>query len=182
MRKPSSAAEPTLLGSPGPEVPAVAGADRAVSDWLAASLDNPAKAHREWDSGVALLRTGLTFDAIRIPAPVIHAAAASEDPDTVSAFLADNLNQGAVIHDAYTVGVSYYALVPAGTHANWRTSGTPCLPPGTWLGVPHPSRTARPGPYWALPPHSPGDLCTPLALVTLIAVGHIQLHQLSMPS
>ncbi|PKV77020.1 hypothetical protein [Streptomyces sp. TLI_146] len=154
---------------------------RAITDWLAASHDAPAQAHREFDAGIALLRTGTRFEAIRLPAPVVHAAAGSEDPDTVAAFLATALPSGAVIHDAYGVGVWYYALVPPGTYTAWRTPGVECLRPGTWLGVPRVERTARPGPYWALPPRAVGSLCAAQAVAGLVALGQHRLRQTPTP-
>uniref|UniRef100_UPI002F91484D hypothetical protein n=1 Tax=Streptomyces melanogenes TaxID=67326 RepID=UPI002F91484D len=148
---------------------------RAITDWLAASHDTPAQARREFDTGIALLRTGTRFEAIRLPAPIVHAAAGGEDPDAVAAFLAKVLPGGAVIHDAYGVGVWYYALVPPGTHTHWRTPGAECLRPGTWLGVPRLDLTARPGPHWALPPRAVGSLCTAQAVADLVALGQNRL-------
>ncbi|MFI1104653.1 hypothetical protein [Streptomyces melanogenes] len=151
---------------------------RAVTDWLASAHDVPAQARREFDVGIALVPTGEKFDAIRLPAPIVHAAASSEDPDAVAAFLAEALpGGGAVIHDAYGVGVWYYALVPPGTYANWRAPGGECLRPGTWLGVPRPDLTARPGPYWALPPHTAGSVCAAKAVADLVILGQNRLHQ-----
>ncbi|MEU1075196.1 MULTISPECIES: hypothetical protein [unclassified Streptomyces] len=140
---------------------------RAVTEWLASAHPVPAQARREFDVGIALVPTGVRFDAVRLPAAVVHAAAGSEDPDAVAAFLARALGDGAVIHDAYGVGVWYYALVPPGTHSHWQVPGAECLGPGTWLGVPRPDLTARPGPHWALPPGAVGTVCTVDAVTDL---------------
>ncbi|MFD9483326.1 hypothetical protein ACFWBX_04860 [Streptomyces sp. NPDC059991] len=144
---------------------------RAVTDWLASAHHVPAQARREFDVGIALVPTGEKFDAIRLPAPVVHAAAGSQDPDAVASFLAEVLKDGAVIHDAYGVGVWYYALVPPGTHTHWQVTGVECLRPGTWLGVPRVDLTARPGPHWALPPRTVGIVCTAHAVADLVALG-----------
>lgn len=152
-------------------------AARAVTEWLASAHDVPAQARREFDVGVALVPTGTRFDAIRLPADVVHAAARSEDPDAVAVFLARILEDGAVIHDAYGVGVWYYALVPPGTYADWRVPGAECLRPGTWLGVPRPDLTARPGPHWTLPPGAVGSVCSARAVADLVALGQAGLRE-----
>ncbi|WP_371652603.1 MULTISPECIES: hypothetical protein [unclassified Streptomyces] len=153
----------------------------AITDWLASAHDAPAQARREFDVGIALVPTGEKFDAIRLSAPVVHAAAGSEDPDAVAAYLAQTLANGAVIHDAYGVGVWYYALVPPGTHAHWQVPGVECLRPGTWLGVPRVDLTARPGPYWALPPSAVGSVCAARAVADLVALGQTRLRQVPSP-
>ncbi|MFC0843312.1 hypothetical protein ACFH04_06115 [Streptomyces noboritoensis] len=150
---------------------------RAITDWLASAHDVPAQARREFDVGIALVPTGAKFDAIRLPAPIVHAAAGNEDPDAVAVFLAETLPGGAVIHDAYGVGVWYYALVPPGTYTDWQVPDVECLRPGTWLGVPRLNLTARPGPYWALPPRTVGSLCTADAVADLVALSQNRLRQ-----
>ncbi|WP_329402326.1 hypothetical protein [Streptomyces melanogenes] len=153
-------------------------AARTVTDWLASAHPVPAQARREFDAGIALVPTGEKFDAIRLPAPIVHAAARNEDPDAVAAFLARALPGGAVIHDAYDIGVWYYALVPAGTYADWRVPGVECLRPGTWLGVPRVDLTAPPGPHWALPPDAVGSTCSARAVADLVEVGQARLRQM----
>ncbi|PKV83399.1 hypothetical protein [Streptomyces sp. TLI_146] len=101
-------------------------ASKAITDWLASAHRLPSQARREFDVGIVLLPTGEKFDAIRLPAEVVHAAAGGDAPEAVGAFLAETLENGAVIHDAYGVGVCYYALVPPGTGDNWRTGRTGC--------------------------------------------------------
>ncbi|MEU4348321.1 hypothetical protein [Streptomyces sp. NPDC023838] len=154
---------------------------RAITNWLATAHDVPAQARREFDVGIALMPVGEKFDVIRLPAPVVHAAAGGEDPDVVGSFLAEVLEDGAVIHDAYGVGVWYYALVPPGTHAVWRVPRVECLRPGTWLGVPRVDLTARPGPYWALPPSAVGCVCAARAVADLVALGQRRLRQSPAP-
>ncbi|GGP85876.1 hypothetical protein [Streptomyces melanogenes] len=154
---------------------------RAITDWLASAHHVPAQARREFDVGIALVPTGDKFDAIRLPAPIVHAAAGNENPDAVAAFLAKTLPGGAVIHDAYGIGVWYYALVPPGTHTHWRTPDIECLRPGTWLGVPRLDLTTRPGPHWALPPHAVGSLCPAEAVADLVALGQDRLRQTPNP-
>ncbi|GGP59409.1 hypothetical protein [Streptomyces melanogenes] len=153
-------------------------ATRTVTDWLASAHPAPAQAQREFAVGIALVPTGEKFDAIRLPAPVVHAAARAETPDAVATFLAEALPGGAVIHDAYGIGVWYYALVPPGTYANWQAPDVECLRPGTWLGVPRVDLTAPPGPHWARPPDAVGSMCSAHAAADLVEVGQARLHQM----
>ncbi|PKV88681.1 DUF6415 family natural product biosynthesis protein [Streptomyces sp. TLI_146] len=123
--------------------------DTRVAHWLASALDTPSTAWLEWErGGAALLPTGKAFDAVRISAAIIHAAAQSGSPDAVGPYL-DRIVDGPVIHDAYGAGLSYYALVPPGTI----------------------HRTTRPGVYWLLPPRGVGHLCAPAGLGQLIHLG-----------
>ncbi|MEU5432958.1 hypothetical protein AB0G73_06215 [Streptomyces sp. NPDC020719] len=147
----------------------------AITNWLASAHDTPTRARREFDVGIALVPTGTKFDAIRLPAPVVHAAAGSSAPEAVVAFLAEGLKVGAVIHDAYGVGVWYYALVPPGTYDHWRVPGVECLAPGTWLGVPRLDFLPRPGPHWALPPRAVGSVCDARAVAALVLRGRDRL-------
>lgn len=125
--------------------------------------------------------TGEKFDVIRLPAPVVHAAAGGEDPDAVGSFLAEVLEGGAVIHDAYGGGVSYYALVPPSTYADRRVPHVECLRPGTRFGAPRLDLIARPGPYWALPPSAVGSVCAARAVADLAALGQARLSQVPAP-
>ncbi|GGP86019.1 hypothetical protein [Streptomyces melanogenes] len=153
----------------------------AITNWLASAHATPAQARREFNVGIALLRTGDVFDAIRLPASVVHSAAGSSAPEAVVAFLAKGLRVGAVIHDAYGVGVWYYALVPPGTYDHWRVPGVECLAPGTWLGVPRLDLLSRPGPYWALPPHAVGSVCDAHAVAALVLRGRDRLDVVPGP-
>ncbi|WP_331748214.1 hypothetical protein [Streptomyces sp. NBC_00648] len=153
----------------------------AITNWLASAHHVPAQARREFDVGIALVPTGEKFDAIRLPSPVVHAAAGSQDPDAVAAYLTEALKNGAVIHDAYGIGVWYYALVPPGTHTHWQVPDVECLRPGTWLGVPRLDLTARPGPHWTLPPTTVGSVCTAQAVADLVALGQNRLRQTPTP-
>ncbi|MEV6548960.1 DUF6415 family natural product biosynthesis protein [Streptomyces sp. NPDC051597] len=142
-----------------------------IAQWLASALDTPSKAWLGWErGGTAMPPTGRAFDAVRISAEIIHAVAQSGHPDVVRPCL-DRLVDGPVIHDAYGVGVSYYVLVPVGARIEHTGTDAPVLAHGTYVGVPDVHRTARPGPYWLLPPRGVGDLCTPTGVGRLIRLG-----------
>jgi hypothetical protein len=137
--------------------------DRFITEWLArAHRTSPETAHTEWRTqGVALLRLGHQFSAVRIPQRLVHAAIGSTDMTEIAETLAARL-QGPVIRDSLAVGVPYYALIQAHAGLVWDGGeDTPCLGDGTHLGVPHLSQISPPGTYWLVPPRFDGDLCRP---------------------
>ena len=148
--------------------------DQAVEDWLRAAAHDITKARDEWRTmGVALLRCGGIFAAVGIPAELVHAAAGSDEPDAVDAFLRDALHGGPVFTGAYWR--TYYALVPASTARHWRCREAECHGVGSYIGVPRPGRTrgevARWHSYWCVPMDSPGELCEPDVVAELVAAG-----------
>lgn len=122
-----------------------------------------------------MLPLGGLFDAVRLPAEVVHAAAASEDHENVAAYLAEVLD-GPVIHDPCTW---YYALVPPQTTATWRSPFARCIGRGSWVGVPPTDRCAplRFGPYWIVSMAHAGDLCSAVSVTKLIRIGHARLTE-----
>lgn len=84
-----------------------------VTEWLLQAADDPARARAEWQTmDVALLRCGVHFTAIRVPAAVVFAAARSEDRARADEYLAAALHGGPVFVDRQSG--RYYCLVPAG--------------------------------------------------------------------
>ncbi|MEW2066620.1 hypothetical protein [Streptomyces sp. NPDC007346] len=144
-----------------------------VENWLLRAAPDKVTARREWEERLfTVLPCGAWFDAVRIPARLVEAAAQSDDPDRVGAYLAAAVVGAPVIHDRYSGW--YYALVPAGTARWWHTDGITCLGVGAVLGVPHPGVTAeRRGSRvcWAVPMGSAGDLCAPPAVSQVVALG-----------
>lgn len=124
---------------------------------------------------MALLRCGGRFTAICIPGAVVHAAAGTDAPARVDAFLAEALDGGPVF--AASGLDRYYALVGASAVRNWDVSGTECLPCGCLLGVPAVSLTEyEPGvPYWSVPIDSHGDVCLAASLADMVAYGRDRL-------
>ncbi|GHF13630.1 hypothetical protein GCM10014715_81520 [Streptomyces spiralis] len=171
---------------PRPGVRVHTAADRrlAVEHWLLAAHPEPKQARAEWaEHGVALLRLGTLFSAVRIPGRLIQAVAATTDPRELDTFLEDALDGGPVISDPG--GNRYYALVPASVPRTWRaavddwsTQNVEVLGCGTYLGVPRVDAVEyRPlGTYWSVPMPSAAVLCPPLTVARLIAAA---VHQLA---
>ncbi len=144
----------------------------AVGHWLLTATNDRRQARVEWEtSGIALLRCGSIFSAVRIPAVVVHAAAGTEDAQAVDAYLSDALQGGPVFSDSCSQ--VYYALVPASTARRWDVPETECLGVNCYLGVPSPERTS-PAAYrshWSVPMDGPGALCTPDSVSQMVLYG-----------
>ncbi|MGW0495166.1 hypothetical protein ACWD0Z_06935 [Streptomyces sp. NPDC003007] len=110
-----------------------------------------------------MIPLGHSFDAVRIPADVVHAATGSTDRSVVEARLAQCLNDGPVIHDPGFA--RYYALVPPGTADEWPSPVVECLGEGTYLGVPRVDRIdleeETQALYWSVVISRVGVLCKP---------------------
>ncbi|MFI7019858.1 hypothetical protein [Streptomyces sp. NPDC050164] len=147
-----------------------------ISGWLASGHPSPSTARREWDSaaGLAMIPLGHSFDAVRIPANVVHAATGSTDPSVVEARLAQYLNDGPVIHDPGFA--RYYVLVPPGTVYEWPSPVVECLGEATtYLGVPRVDRIGldeeTQASYWSVVIPRPGVLCKAADVVALVMAG-----------
>ncbi|MEV4972202.1 hypothetical protein [Streptomyces scopuliridis] len=149
--------------------------ESAIARWLTSSSRAPAVAHEAWqDRRPAMLRTGGSYDAVRMPLTLVHAAAESSAPDVVAGVLAEVLDGPVICHP----GAWYYALVPPGTCETWRSSEALVRGRGAWLGIPRPDHT-KPTPvtpYWAVPVKQTGKLCTPEAVAELLRVGRTRLE------
>ncbi|MGW1675566.1 hypothetical protein [Streptomyces sp. NPDC002324] len=147
----------------------------AAATWLlAAALDQNAFTAWGEPDGIALLRCGGIFGAVRLSADLVRAAADTENTKKINAFLAEALD-GPVFMDQYAR--SYYVLVPVSTgkRPEWPASGRlrdAKFLGRTWIvGVPRldataPSRTRR---YWCVPMDGPGALADPAAVSKLAA-------------
>ncbi|WP_433917049.1 hypothetical protein [Streptomyces sp. NBC_01744] len=152
----------------------------AVSHWLLAAAQDMKEARKEWAvAGIALLRCGGIFSAIRVPAEVVHAAAGTDELHQVNAYLSAALMGGPVFVDV--ASRRYYVLVPASAaHQDvWKSRLVPeveCLGSGCFLGVPSPNATApsEARSYWCVPMDSPGELCVPQAVSQLVMAGRYQ--------
>ncbi|MFJ4870037.1 hypothetical protein [Streptomyces sp. NPDC088757] len=144
-----------------------------AATWLLVAAKDAREARHEWATyGVALLRCGSLFSAVRMPAELVHAAVGTDERADVATFLEAVLEGGPVIHDAG--GRQFYALTPASTARYWRTAGTECLGTDSFLGVPATDVT-EPDPrcsaYWVVPMNGPGALCVPGAVARLVGIG-----------
>lgn len=166
----------------GPQADVTSRAERqlAVSHWLLAAAQDMNEARKEWAvGGIALLRCGGIFSAIRVPAEVVHAAAGTDELHQVNAYLSAALMGGPVFVDV--ASRRYYALVPgsAARQDAWKSRLVPeaeCLGSGCFLGVPTPGATApsEARSYWCVPMDSPGELCAPQAVSQLVMTGRYQ--------
>ncbi|MEV0185153.1 hypothetical protein AB0I54_38615 [Streptomyces sp. NPDC050625] len=170
------------------------GADRrlATQHWLLSTL--PAfrreRARMEWqEHGVTLLPLGTLFAAVRLPGPLVQAAAASTTPADIDAVLGEALQGAPVICDRYRS--RYYILVPASLPRrwqqaveDWRAADVAVFGKATHLGVPRLDADRERmdlESYWSVPMDSPAMLCAPLLVARLIAAGHQLLAQTAEP-
>lgn len=132
----------------------------AVEHWLLVAAPDISQARWEWGRGdLTFLRCGAMFTALRIPGDTARAAAGTDDPGEVDAYLAGVLEGGPVI--AAHGLTRYWALVPPSKVRNrWRPVAE-CVVPRTMLGVPPVDRTTYEGgaSYWSVPIDTPGELC-----------------------
>ncbi|GGV13508.1 hypothetical protein [Streptomyces spectabilis] len=138
---------------------------RAVSQWLAEADPRPGKVWAEWEKhGIALLPLGRRFDAIRVPAERIHAAADSDKPEVVATVLHAWID-GPVFRDFRSSMGPYYVLISTG--ADW-DGPDERLTTDTYLGVPRPGHSTMLSRWVVLPSH-PGALCDTRHVQTLLA-------------
>jgi hypothetical protein len=161
-----------------PGVVVHSGRDRqaAAASWLLLAAPDQRKALVEWErEGLTLLRCGGLFSAVRIPASIFHAAAGTEDPRELTAFLREALD-GPVFFDRS--GLHFYALTPHSTARLWKVADSECLGADFFLGVPATSVTA-PDPrfraWWAVPMDGPAALCFPATVAGLVQYGRSRL-------
>ncbi|MEH0419445.1 hypothetical protein [Streptomyces sp. B21-083] len=151
----------------------------AVGTWLLAAVKE-ARAAWEQRNGIALLRCGGLFGAVRLSTDLVCAAAATENTAEVDDFLAEALHGAPVFMDQFAQ--SYYVLVPVSTgqRREWKTS--PLAPKAeflgsnTFLGVPRPDATEPEGvrSYWCVSMDGPGALAVPDVVSQLVAVGRFR--------
>lgn len=149
--------------------------ERAIAEWLAGALPDPATAYTAWaDTKVALLPLGGAFAAVRIDAAVIHAAVSSTDPAIVSGVLGEALD-GPVIHDP--VSCRYYPLIADPAPTEWEPpAGSALVGQGSYMGVPRLDQTTpRRDTYWSVPPAAPHAVCDLGRVIALILEGQERL-------
>jgi hypothetical protein len=142
----------------------------AISRWLMSTTRHREIAEEDWAAGrPAILRTGVLYDAVRMPQELVHAAVGSTVPGVVSGGLAEVIDGPVVCHP----GQWFYALVPLGTCEVWRSAVAVARGRGGWLGIPGVDRTVPTSvaPYWAVPVEQIGGLCPSAAVTELLRVG-----------
>ncbi|MFE5771457.1 hypothetical protein ACFQ7O_24190 [Streptomyces sp. NPDC056485] len=154
---------------------------RIFSDWLASSHSKPEEARADWrENGVTLMPIGRSFEAVRLPERLVRAALGTEEHSFAHTdFGLEESLGGPIIHDGH--GRNYYAIVPAGTAAEWRSQvpGVECLTNGTYFGVPATDileyNAAHPV-YWATLGGS-SRFCEPASVSLLVRVGAARLAE-----
>lgn len=147
---------------------------RSPADWLAAADPNPHGVKEGWLNdvgGIALVRLGTLFDAVRVPENLVHLVTGSDKPEAVRERLTTYLPGGAVLR-APSPGC-YYCLVEPGTTTWWPSPAAECLGDGAYLGVPHPDRSTPNvvDSYWISPLSRPGGVCSAGSVLSLVAAG-----------
>jgi hypothetical protein len=145
----------------------------AVSHWLLTAAPDIRRAQDEWLAhGVALLRCGGIFAAVRLAGELVRAAARCAGQEDVDAFLRQAVDGPVFRHCR---GDRYYALVPSSTRwPSHRYPGTDLLGRDTYVGVPPVTATDAADHlacYWSVPMDSLGVLCDPVDVAGLAAVG-----------
>ncbi|MFE5596686.1 hypothetical protein [Streptomyces sp. NPDC056549] len=146
--------------------------EAAAETWLLLAAADKRQAREEWKTyGVALLRCGGLFSAVRIPAAIVHAAAGTTEREGLVAFLTEALD-GPVFFDGS--GQHFYALTPHSAARFWKVPDTECLGSDFYLGVPATSVT-EPDPccaaWWVVPMDGPAALNTPANVALLVQAG-----------
>lgn len=93
----------------GPSVATATDRRLDAENWLLSAALDRARARTDWaEQGVALLRCDGPFNAVKICADLVHAAAGTDVPSKVDAYLAQALHGGPVFYDL--IGCEYYVL------------------------------------------------------------------------
>ncbi|MFF3158494.1 hypothetical protein [Streptomyces sp. NPDC057910] len=151
----------------------------SISDWLAASLNTPGNAHRQWaETTVAGLALGRRFAAVRLADQLVYAVAVSSPAMTTASTVLGALG-GPIIHAPHSR--RFYALVPASPPGHVLGPHAEYLGLGCFLGVPRvgddqPDELTS---YWFVPMTRPGALCDPNRVLALVEKGTAVLNRLA---
>ncbi|MDT0341116.1 hypothetical protein [Streptomyces litchfieldiae] len=129
---------------------------RTAMAWLAAAAPEPAACRWEWERhpmGVALLPAGRLWDVLILPGPLGY--------PTFDVLIHVLDRPGPVLADHGMVRIGFF--VPPGTAGRWLGTGVRAAGRGSWIVVPHPTRTAH-GVRWLVPPDGSGVLTDPAVL------------------
>ncbi|MFF4690483.1 DUF6415 family natural product biosynthesis protein [Streptomyces sp. NPDC001307] len=150
----------------------------AIEHWLlAAGASDADQTRSAWETeGVAILRCGAAFHAIRIPLNLVENAAGCTAPAEVDSYLADALLGAPVIRCGHERRL--YILCEPSTVKDWKAPGIECLRDGRPLSVPRPDVIRYPGrtaSYWAVRMSAPGLLGSGNALSQLVSYGRYRM-------
>lgn len=149
--------------------------NRLSSRWLISREVHPSVGREAWmRNEPAVIRTGIHFEAVRLPAALVHDLATTVADEVVSRQTVERTFHEVGIHSAVIADPArrwYYVLVPPGTAEEWDDTFE-CLGRDHYLGVPATHRADPPGTHWLLsPPEGEEDLCDPGAVRRLTATG-----------
>ncbi|MDX3345857.1 hypothetical protein PV387_14655 [Streptomyces sp. ME02-6987-2C] len=144
----------------------------AVEQWLLGAADNELTARQQWrKDGIALLRCGRSFNAVRIPLVTVEAAAGSEYRIMIAAYLHEALLGGPAFVDGSRNLV--YCLV-APTADDWRVPDIEYLDEASYLGVPVLRAPGGAQSCWLIEPDGPGVVCRPDPVKQLVEFGRFR--------
>ncbi|MFG2682517.1 hypothetical protein [Streptomyces sp. NPDC048392] len=152
----------------------VTGAERqhAIEQWLLAAADDELTARQQWrKGGIALLRCGKSFDAVRVPLVIVEAAAGMTEHIMIAAYLHEALLGGPAFVDASS-NLVYCLVVPSTGH--WREPDTEYLGADSYLGVPVLRAPSSARSCWFLEPDWPGMVCRPDAVKQMVTFGRFR--------
>ncbi|WP_326596264.1 hypothetical protein [Streptomyces sp. NBC_01803] len=132
------------------------GRTRTAMEWLASAAPDPEACRWEWERhpmGVALLPAGRLWDVLILVGELGHPTF-----DVLSRVID---RPGPVLVDHGSARVGFF--VPPGTAGRWLGTGVRAAGRGSWIVVPHPSRTVY-GVGWLVPPDGSGVLTDPAVL------------------
>ncbi|MFB0617206.1 hypothetical protein [Streptomyces sp. AGS-58] len=133
---------------------------RAAERWLLRAAPSEETALKEWDSGVAVLVAGHSWDAVRVPYRLLDPTFDYDtEPEALRVCVTRLRLVGPAFCDPYRPYT--YFLVPPGSDAHWPreefvADEVECLggtePYVRHVGVPRVDRVKRPGLFWLTPP------------------------------
>ncbi|MFE7114325.1 hypothetical protein ACFU99_02730 [Streptomyces sp. NPDC057654] len=132
---------------------------------------SPEEAHtaeNQWHTwGLALVRVGPAWDAVKLPSSLVHRVAGGHDRERVSAAF----RRFGVTGPVFVERGTYVALVPPGTAAEWQAAAecvTTTAREMRYMGVPAP-RPPGVSSHWVNPPA--GAMCSASAVRALVEAG-----------
>ncbi|MEV0260708.1 hypothetical protein AB0I49_05105 [Streptomyces sp. NPDC050617] len=145
------------------------GQDHSAARLLTADRAAAHAAEEEWwRRRIALFLVGPAWDAVKLPATLVHAVAAGSDGGRVRAIL----HRLGITGPVALVGETYVILVPPGTAAGWDTAAecvTTTDHEAHYMGLPAPHACEGPRAHWITPPTD--SLSPPSAVRALITAG-----------